>query len=508
MLIGVTVVAWLASVCLAADDPRGLPLKLVIQKVQRGPLQPQIIERGTVESARNTYINCTVKPVSRGAGAATIIKWVIDDGSSVKKGDPILELDDSDLQDQLKNQKLAVDKAEADKTKAEQDYQIQVSQNESDLGTAQVSVQLAQLDLEKYLKADQDLARHDIQGRVLQAEADVEQLTNELERAETALKQKQLTDSQVRVVRLRLEAAQLALKKGQLELEVFSKYARPRLELDLRSKVAEGQRGLERLKQMLKVRETAARQFRESARSIYQQERTRYQDIEGEIKKCKIVAPQDGMVLYYVPEQVRGGFGAQQSIIAQGEPVREGQKLLSIPDLSKMQIMIRVPEALASQVRVGQPAVVRIDAYPDRTLRGKVHAVATVPSARDWLTADEKVYATVIALDGDTTGLRPGLSGTVTLTVGKALDNILAVPARALIGRGAFGKLASCLVLTADGPEEREVVVGLRNEQVAEITSGLRAGDEVIVNPQVFLNDIRDRIRFLRSGRPASRRGE
>jgi hypothetical protein len=178
-----------------------------------------------------------------------------------------------------------------------------------------------------------------------------------------------------------------------------------------------------------------------------------------------------------------------------------------IPDLSKMQVVIRVPEALADRVRPGMHAVVRVEVFPDRALRGRVGQVAATPSQRDWLAADEKVYPTMIALEGDNAGLRPGMSATVTMPAGKALDNVLAVPARPVIGRGGIGQPASCLVLTADGPEEREIVVGPRNETVVAITSGLREGDEVIANPQLLLNDIRDRIRFLRVGRPQPRRG-
>ena len=52
------------------------------------------------------------------------------------------------------------------------------------------------------------------------------------------------------------------------------------------------------------------------------------------------------MVVYYVPEQARFGGGSQQSIVAQGEPVREGQKLMQIPDLKHMLVNTKVHEAL------------------------------------------------------------------------------------------------------------------------------------------------------------------
>src|SRR5262249_54013658 len=89
---------------------------------------------------------------------------------------------------------------------------------------------------------------------------------------------------------------------------------------------------------------------RQTALSVYQQAVRMYQDIEDEIKKCLILAPQDGLVVYYVPDQSRFGSGSQQSIVAQGEPVREGQKLMRIPDLSRMVVNTKVHEALVTRV--------------------------------------------------------------------------------------------------------------------------------------------------------------
>src|SRR5262249_7988317 len=142
-----------------------------------------------------------------------------------------------------------------------------------------------------------------------------------------------------------------------------------------------------------------ARSTREAKKSIWQQEQTRYREIEDEIKKCKIFAPQDGMVVYFVPEQARFGGGAQQAIIAQGEPVREGQKLMQIPNLRAMLVNTKVHEALVSRVRAGQPGVIRVDAFPDKVLRGHVDTVATVSSQQDFMSADVKVYTTKVMID-------------------------------------------------------------------------------------------------------------
>src|SRR5208337_785181 len=85
--------------------------------------------------------------------------------------------------------------------------------------------------------------------------------------------------------------------------------------------------------------------------SVFEQERDRYHEYEEEVRKCILRAPQDGLVVYYISEQSRYGSGSQQSIVAQGEPVREGQKLMRIPDLSKMLVNTKVHEALVSHLR-------------------------------------------------------------------------------------------------------------------------------------------------------------
>ena len=85
-----------------------------------------------------------------------------------------------------------------------------------------------------------------------------------------------------------------------------------------------------------------------STYSVYQEQVSRLHEIEKEIDNCLIRAPRDGMVVYYVEERAR--FGSSQGVIAQGELVKEGQKLLAVPDLAKMVVNARIHEAMISRV--------------------------------------------------------------------------------------------------------------------------------------------------------------
>jgi HlyD family secretion protein len=497
VLAGVAALACLIGVTLAVDEPKKVPFKLATHKVQLEKLQPEIVEHGSLDAMNNTEIVCALK--GRGGPIATTIKRVlVEDGDIVKKGQLLIELDASPLEEQLKAQQLTRDLAKRKWSEAGTVLALQQSQNESEVTFAKLNIQLAQQDLDKYVKGDVEQLLQDIKGRTVVAEVDVEQAKENLEQAEHKGKQ-------IRIAKLRLEAAQLALEKIQLEREVLQKYGQPRTETDLRAKLAEAKRTLGRVEKMAQAREAAALQEVEGWKANHEQESARCDEWKAEIDKCKLYAPKDGMAVYFILAP-RGGLG-HAPLLAVGEPVREGQRLLFIPDLSKMQVSISIPEALAGQVRPRQAAQLRIDAYPNREFRGSVSRIDELPTIADGQRTDEKSYTTVIALEGKTDGLRPGLSVAVNLPVGKPLNNVLTVPLRALLGKPGIGKTVSCLVQTAEGPEEREVLLGQSNDKLSEVQAGLREGDEVILNPRLLLDTLRDRIQ-LRGGKTPTRRGE
>ena len=149
-----------------------------------------------------------------------------------------------------------------------------------------------------------------------------------------------------------------------------------------------------------------ARTDRDSKKSVHEQEFTKYKDIEEEIRKCKLYAPIDGLVVYYVPEQTRFGVG-RQALVAQGEAVTENQKLMQIPDLKHMYVNAKVHEALISQIHKGLPASVRVDAMANRRLKAHVETVANTPSQQDFFASDVKVYATKAYIEEEVEGLFP-----------------------------------------------------------------------------------------------------
>jgi HlyD family secretion protein len=496
-----------------------------------------IVERGALESAKNTDIVCRVKARSQQSQNSTTIKWVIDDGSHVLSDRPkeealsiitwdqnsacyvekpanpnggyrvmelkdndrtyyadlLVDLDDSGLQENLKDQKIVLDKAEADKIAAEEAFKIQISLNESDLQNKRTVLELATIDLEKYQQGDFPQSLKDVEGRIKVSESDLEQQRDRAAWAQRMLKKGYYTVSQSDSEQSKLQSLELARAKVLEEKRVLVDPAyglKKRTETDLRNKVALAGDDVERAEGQARAKEVQFRTDRDAKKSIWEQGLSKYQEIKDEIKKCKLYAPQEGLVVYYVPEQTRWGVG-RQAVVAQSEMVAENQKLMQIPDLKHMFVNTKVHEALSTRVHRGQPATIRVDAMAAgrRNLKGHVDSVANTASQQDFFASDVKVYATKVMIDEEVENLKPGMTAEVTITVADALEDVLTVPVEAIVGSAEMGKTRRCFVMTPDGPQERDVVVGMTNDKEVEIREGLKEGEEVVLNPRTLVGE-------------------
>ncbi|HEY2784684.1 MAG TPA: hypothetical protein VGJ05_06870 [Fimbriiglobus sp.] len=540
----------------------GMRPDLLTHKVKYEYLPVTVVERGQLESSENRDVICRVKAGSKGTYASTI-KWVIDDGSMVAKGQLLMDLDDSALQDQFQAQSIVVEKAKADWIKADEEYRIQVLTNESDIATAVAALDVAALDLEKYLgvrsepemnpfgavlgaagtlteRGEFNQKLDDVTGRLKQAQSDQEAYRDRAGWAGRSVRLGYLTASQAKVEQSKYDASQDNVSKIQKEKFILEEFMRKRDLTDLKSKWDVARMGLIKAKQQAHAREVQAESTRKTANSVFIQERDKLREIDEQIRECKITAPQEGMVVYIKPENRWGQ--TQQGLIAQGEQVKEGQKMMRIPDLRKMQVNTKVHEAMVSRIRgdvrlstgvieaaraamltipdplsrliahsdtsldhlrevlrdseyrvsvPGESATIRVDAKAGRVLNGHVRSVAAVASQADFMSSDVKVYQTLVTIDDSMDGLKlkPDMSAEVTIHVDASKEPVLAVPLQAVVGGTEGGNKRKVFVITPSGPVERDVELGMFNDKMVAVVSGLAEGDEVVINPKVIVGE-------------------
>ncbi len=162
-------------------------------------------------------------------------------------------------------------------------------------------------------------------------------------------------------------------------------------------------------------------------------------------------------------------------------------------DTTRMQVEASVDEADIGQVRDGQPVSFTVDAYPDSRFPARVRQI------RKAATETQNVVSYLVILDvaNDDGRLLPGMTANVEIETGKA-SNVVRVPTGALRfkprqtdrdgndkdNKNDKGKGEEAVyVATADvyRPERRVLTIGLQGEDFAEVISGLRSGEKILI---------------------------
>jgi len=124
-------------------------------------------------------------------------------------------------------------------------------------------------------------------------------------------------------------------------------------------------------------------------------------------------------------------------------------------------------------IKVGQKATITFDALPDLTLTGKVFEVDPVGTVSQGVVS----YSVQVTLDTPNADVKPGMSDTVSIVV-NAKQDVLLIPNSAVTTKQGVSYVS---VLGSDGkPKQQEVTIGLLNDNMTEITSGLNEGDAVV----------------------------
>ena len=166
-------------------------------------------------------------------------------------------------------------------------------------------------------------------------------------------------------------------------------------------------------------------------------------------------------------------------MIEEGAVVRNRQEIIKLPDVSEMKLQVRIHESHINQIHHGLSAYVVLDSMPDQRYHGVVTKVAPLPDSQSrWGNPNLKVYATEIRIADRLPDVKPGVSARAEIIVTNLAD-VLTVPIQAVTT--LHGQQMA--YVADDPPRPVQVGVGMYNEKFIEITSGLKAGDRVLLAP-------------------------
>ena len=554
---------------------------------RRGVLNITVLEGGSIRAVESQEIKCEVRVGYQGI---KILK-IVEEGYEVTPEDirtnkVLVELDSSDLQKQIVQQDIQYESAAASLTDAQQNYEIQLNQNLSDIKAAEQKVRFARMDFDKFLGdkvtqpivdqlgLEQELAAEqtnalaksaavvaslpnradsrqalaagtngarptltnapllaateippaqrsvattistneppkpdpvpaapsvlidfspyakiealgdgEAKQKLRKFEDDLQVAMKEEGQANVALEGTRRLFAKGFVTKIDLEKDEIAGENNRLKVQtavtardLFSKYEFPKTAEESLSKYAEAVRELVRARKAAISKLAQAEAKLKSAQGQYNIQVRQRKEFYEQQDKCTIAAKRPGLVVY--------GGGGDEDYYGGGEQVREGatvrerQAIITIPDMSKMSVRVKIHESYIKKVKKGQKARVTVDAFPDTVLDGEVTQVGVLPDSRNrWMNPDMKVYLTTITINGTNDWLKPGMSAKVEVFA-NCLSNVVYVPVQAV--SPLEGKQV-CYVANGGKPECRAVEVGEFNDEFIEIKSGLKEGERVLL---------------------------
>ncbi len=349
------------------------------------------------------------------------IARMVPEGTRVKAGDPVVWLDTTQIERQLVDAEAA----------------LLAAQNAYEQKKATVNLQLfmAEMAIES--------ANNEYQLALSQKErADVE-----LKKKEVLLKNQLASESDERQAKLAAESAALRVKNALMNIKKATEdyksgkiiYPAGRVQAEVDLKKNEQNVAL----------------------------------LKDQMKKAVVRAEGPGLVVYSTI--YRGG---QRTKLQEGDQVYRNSTIAQLPDFSAIKVSLYVKEVDINRVEVGQHAIVRVEAYPDLALNGKVTEVSKVANKKRGFHSSSdgtSSFGVNVLVDGTDKRIRPGMTVYVDIIIDK-IDDCVYVPQETVF---QHGDRQVVYVQTDGGFEEREVTLGKRNENYVVIESGLDGTERI-----------------------------
>lgn len=422
---------------LVSDESEG-GSKMLVTPVKKMDLLITVTEDGNVESAKNRELKCEVP------GPITILH-IVPDGSIVKKDEVLVKLDSYSTEESITTQQIAVAKALAAKITSEKNWEA------------------AKIAVEEY-------AQGTFVQEMQQYEADITVARQNLSSAENLLHYSKKMHRKGYVTELDVESKEFAVEQAKLNLavaerkkDVLEKFTKAKMMEDLTSK------------------RDSNEALMKSDQAAYEKETRTLAKYEDQLKKCEILAPDDGMVVY--ANDMGGGFRMQQQPkIDLGASVNQFQAIVKLPDLKHMQVKALVHETKVDQLHIGMRTRIRIQ---DLEFQGQITSIANQPEQANWWQGNTKEYATLISIDGEPSDLKPGMTAEVEILVAEKND-VLTIPVQCVV---ESGNKFHAYVKNGKDVEVRDLKLGGTNDTVIEVVDGLKDGEQVLLNPRADVPD-------------------
>ena len=220
------------------------------------------------------------------------------------------------------------------------------------------------------------------------------------------------------------------------------------------------------------------------SKAMLEQNRSNYKGADVRLGYSTILAPVSGTIIsknVTVGEIIAGPLG--------GGNLTVPTAIAEIADLNDLEVRVDVDEVDIGKVKVGQEAIISVDAYPDKVFKGVVKEIAIMTSSRREVGITYRVKAHIENPDKI---LKLGMTANVDFIM-RSRKQVLSVPTNAILaqeGRNFVFTVSDNIV------DKKEIITGIEGEEFFEVASGLQPGEMVVVGVKTETVDGEGGLRF------------
>ncbi len=469
-LLGLVALAVIAVPAYRRLNPTATDTAPVFQAA-KGLLEITVTESGTISPSEQLVLKSELE------GHSTIL-YLIREGTEVKTGDLLVELDVTNLEDRRIEQSILAENAEASFIRSRETLDVVKSQAQSDVEKAELALQFAREDLEKYKEGDYPNKLKELEARITLASEEKQRAEEKLKWSQVLFKEKYLSESEIRADELSVKKAALDVDLAENNLKLLQDFEVRRENTKLESDVRQSEMALVRATGKARADVIQAEADLRAKESEFTQNKSQLEKLIAQIGKARITAPRDGLVVYATSGEFR--WRGSSEPLAEGQEIRERQELIHLPTASSFIAKVKIHESNLKKVRPGMPVTLRADALPGMTFKGSVTSIAPLPDAMSaFMNPDLKLYDTDIRIEGGGDVLRTGMNCEATVHIASYPDAVH-VPVQCVV---RVNRQPIVFVNTPDGPVQRQVTIGEDNNRMVHILDGLVPGETVLLAP-------------------------
>ncbi|MBN1505585.1 MAG: efflux RND transporter periplasmic adaptor subunit, partial [Sedimentisphaerales bacterium] len=351
---------------------------------------------------------------------------------------------------------------------------------------ADLALAFARQDLRKYEEGQYPKDVNEVNKRIALAKEELERAQQTLAWSVRLFNEKYLSETERTADEIAVKRKKLEVELAEADLELLEKFTYPRQIRQLQSDVQQAASALDRAKRKADADKRQAQADLKAKEAEYTRQQAKLKKIEDQLTKTTILAPCDGLVVYAT--STKGGFASiMKEPLAEGQQVVEKQELIYLPTNTSTMAEVGIHEASLAKVRIGQPAIVTVETLPGKRFLGTLGMVAPLPDSTGmFLNPDLKVFNAQVHLDTDDPALRSGMTCKVEIIVERH-DDAVYIPVQA-VTRVA----GDAMVYLFDGKSmaPRKVEIGLDNNRMVRIVSGLKEGEAVVLDPPLKASSV------------------